>query len=104
MEIQMAKTVSIEKRELLVAYQIEKKRTYGDTASTFGVGKATVSRHIKLKRETGKSFAKATRRLSWQENIGKLFLGNWCAPTLYPGRYLERDSESPTRLHWCKVL
>ena len=49
----MAKTVSIEKRELLVAYQTEQKKTYEDTASTFDVGKATVSRHIRLKRETG---------------------------------------------------
>ena len=54
----MAKTVSIEKRELLVAYQTEKKRTYEDTASKFGVGKATVSRHIKQKRETGKVLLK----------------------------------------------
>ena len=54
----MAKTVSIEKRELLVAYQNEKKRTYEDTASFFGVGKATVSRHIRLKRETGKVLPK----------------------------------------------
>ena len=54
----MAKTVSIEKRELLVAYQTEQKRTYEDTASTFGIGKATVSRQIKLKQETDKVLPK----------------------------------------------
>ena len=54
----MANTVSIEKRELLVAYQTEQKRTSEDTATTFGVGKATVSCHIELKRETGKVLPK----------------------------------------------
>lgn len=47
----MAKTTSIEKRELIVAYKITQDATYEETAEAFGVGPATVGRHLRLKRE-----------------------------------------------------